>query len=287
MINSWFGAKVWLWIAATVCFTFGSLCMADLPAEIEVDRFILAAKKHIEQGHYSQAEQYLQKAIALQVTPPDEFYFIYGKVLFQNRKMDQAQENVERYLKRTGKEGEYYQEALGMFTNIEEYKQKDQQKKAAISSADKSDVIKIEPSKMDKVVNNLKAQYKTSSETVALESYINELLSEYALRKGKVINLNKEADELYTINAKNPGELIVTKATRVAGDGDKQLQNSVLKIYGVTTDIKYNCSNVDNTCWIKHPVTLERWMAIRSGENIANKLSKFIGELIKYKQKEG
>ncbi|MBU2706262.1 tetratricopeptide repeat protein [Zooshikella marina] len=287
MINKWFGTKVWLWFTATVCFTFGSLCMAELPAEIEVDRFILAAKKHIEQGNYGQAEQYLQKAIALQVTPPDEFYFIYGKVLFKNKKMDQAQENIERYLKRTGKEGEYYQEALGMFTDIEEFKQKDQQKKAAISSVDKSDVIKIEPSEMDKVVNRLKAQYKTSSEIIALEKYINEMLAENALRKGKVINLNKEADELYTINAKNLGELIVTKVIRTTDDGGKQLQNAILKVYGVTTDIKYSCTGVDNICWIKHPVTMERWIAIRGNQSTANKLTTFIAELIKYKQKEG
>lgn len=257
---------------------------AQLPAEIEVDRYILAAEKHINSEQFRQAEDYLQRAIALQVSTPDKFYFLYGQVLLRNGKLAQAQENLERYLTKAGKEGKFYPQALALYTEAEEkiaVKEKVSQPVNKIPV----DAIKAGPSKSEKLVSSLKKLYLTESDEQALLKHINAILNNYAVRTGKIINLNKEADLVYSVNSNKEGELFVTRRSLQAVDTNKRFSSSKMSVYGVNPFIDYNCSQVEKVCWLKHPVSGQRWLVIRKDNQAIRDLAQTMTALLRTKQK--
>ncbi|WP_163835545.1 tetratricopeptide repeat protein [Spartinivicinus ruber] len=270
-------------IAFTAMFSW-AVQGAQLPAEIEVDRYILAAEKHINNEEFRQAEDYLQRAVALQVSTPDKFYFLYGQVLLRNGKLSQAQENLERYLKKAGKEGEFYQQALALYTEAEE-KLAIKTKASQPTSKIPVDAIKAGPSKSEKLVTSLKKLYLTDNDEEALLRHINAILNNYAVRTGKIINLNKEADLVYSVTANKQGELFVTRRSSLAADANKRFSSSKLSVYGVDPFVDYQCSQVEKVCWLKHPVDGQRWLVIRKDNQAIKDLAQTMTALLRTKQK--
>ena len=86
----------------------------ELPTEIQVDILINAAKKDILAGKWKDAVQGLEKAPKLGVKLPGEFHFHYGKALFKIGNYDESLSSLTSYLTLTGREGEYYEEAVNV-----------------------------------------------------------------------------------------------------------------------------------------------------------------------------
>ena len=101
----------------------------ELPAEIQVDLLINAAKKDNQAGRWKDAVRGLEKALKLGVKLPGEFHFHYGKALFKTGNYDESLSSLTSYLTLTGREGVYYEEAVTLVVNA-----KDEQEEAKLRS---------------------------------------------------------------------------------------------------------------------------------------------------------
>ena len=100
-----------------------TIASAQLPPEIMVDKHLLLAEQRFEKKDYVGAFKEMEKIVALQkehsLTLPDEFHFRYAQVALSADSTRIALESVTRYLSSTGREGEFYNEALALLIEAE------------------------------------------------------------------------------------------------------------------------------------------------------------------------
>ena len=101
-----------------------TVASAQLPPEILADKLLIKAEQLHAAKDYAAAFEVMQKIIALQeehsLDVPDDFHFKYARVALSADSMRIALESVTRYLAATGREGEFYSEALGLLVEAEE-----------------------------------------------------------------------------------------------------------------------------------------------------------------------
>ena len=89
---------------------------AQLPPDIQADRYLVEAERHIETGDHAAAKAALDRILALQaahdLTLPEAFWFQYAQVAYQAGLHGAAEEAATRYLTTAGREGAHYREAL-------------------------------------------------------------------------------------------------------------------------------------------------------------------------------
>ena len=89
---------------------------AQLPPDIQADRYLVEAERHIGNGDYTAAKATLDRILALQaeydLVPPEAFWFKHAQVASQAGSYAEAVESVTRYLTTAGRQGEHYREAL-------------------------------------------------------------------------------------------------------------------------------------------------------------------------------
>ena len=103
-----------------------SAAPAQLPPEIEADRFLLQVETAIQEQNFQDAKTTIDRLLELQADHnlelPEQFSFQYGQVLKRLGLYDEAMETVTRYLTRVGRAGEFYREALALLNDAESAK---------------------------------------------------------------------------------------------------------------------------------------------------------------------
>lgn len=88
----------------------------QLVPAVQVDLYLVQTEAYLKERDYAVAKEALAKIIALseehEITPPDEFHFVYAQVLVLAGEHAEAVASLTRYLELTGKTGEFYREAL-------------------------------------------------------------------------------------------------------------------------------------------------------------------------------
>ena len=69
----------------------------NLPVEAEADRLLFAAETALSDKHYAQAQQYLEKAQALNTPLPANFHYLYGTTLFHRQQLGNASKHLVTY----------------------------------------------------------------------------------------------------------------------------------------------------------------------------------------------
>ena len=99
----------------------------ELPDDILADQYLLAATTALQKQDRQAAINAFQKIEALDVTPPTEFFYFYGKVLVENgvatgngQSIEKGQSLLKKYIVASGREAEYYRSALEALNNAEE-----------------------------------------------------------------------------------------------------------------------------------------------------------------------
>ena len=99
---------------------------AQLPPEIEADRFLLQVETAIQEQDVQGAKTTIDRILELQAAHdlelPEQFSFQYAQVLERLGLYDEAMETVTRYLTRVGRAGEFYREALALLNDAESAK---------------------------------------------------------------------------------------------------------------------------------------------------------------------
>ncbi len=249
-----------------------------LTPEMDMDRYVLAAGKHVRMGNYQEAEQYLQRIVALQLTPPVEFYYVYGEVLYNKGKLQLARETLEKYLQQAGRNGEYYRESLELLTVIEENQQ-------ALPTAANTISSESEPVKTDheQWLEQLQVLYLSDSAQESLLLHINSVLRNFVLFDSRVINLEGTDDRLYQVSVPQPGDVQVVERRSV--DGGYQYTSTRITIAGIDPDVQFHCDRQNASCTIEQPASKSSWIQIRLDERAAHELSKSLAALIRELQK--
>ena len=76
---------------------------------MEADRLLSSAAKHLGS---SAATAEFEKIQILNVKLPVEYYYYYGKHLYEIGNLKEAHKNIEQYLKKAGHKGRFYQDSL-------------------------------------------------------------------------------------------------------------------------------------------------------------------------------
>lgn len=120
MLKRVFVLSYWGFYVAACLFADAS---AELPPEIIADRFLMQAEKLHAEKDQAGAFKMMEKIIALQkehkFSLPDEFHYKYARVAFSVDSVKIALDSVNRYLSLTGRDGEFYKEALALSLEAE------------------------------------------------------------------------------------------------------------------------------------------------------------------------
>ena len=101
-------------IATAAAAMFGGA--ADLPPEIQADRYLVQAEWQLQAGDQDAAVATLDKIVALQrdhgLAIPSAFWFKHAQASLDAGRFEQAIESATRYLMEEGQQGQYYMAAL-------------------------------------------------------------------------------------------------------------------------------------------------------------------------------
>ena len=111
-----------LWVTVWLgCITAAA---AQLPPEIQVDRYLLRADRLMEAKDPKGALEVMGKIVVLQkehgLTLPEEFHFKYARVALSAGSVGEAMDAVNTYLLEAGREGKFYREALELLEDVEQ-----------------------------------------------------------------------------------------------------------------------------------------------------------------------
>ena len=96
----------------------------DLPPEMMADKYLIKAEQHHAKEDYVGAFKVMEEIIALQKEHsfklPDGFHFKYARLALSAGSVKIALESIDEYLSETGREGEFYRDALALLLEVEE-----------------------------------------------------------------------------------------------------------------------------------------------------------------------
>lgn len=90
-----------------------------LPAKMQADRYLLQAKKSMQNKDYYEAKKYFEKILKLNIKTPNDFNYFYAKTLIETDYNEKALEFLDKFLTNGGDQTKHYVKALNMYTLAE------------------------------------------------------------------------------------------------------------------------------------------------------------------------
>ena len=119
------GRRIWLVFGFVFATNWASTPgeAQELPPDIQVDRLLVQAERHVGNGDFAAAMAALDNILGLQAEHglelPSGFYFRRAHVAMEGGLFDKARASALRYLDATGREGEDYAAALEVLDEAE------------------------------------------------------------------------------------------------------------------------------------------------------------------------
>lgn len=254
----------------------------SLQAEHEADRLLLATEEALADNNYSQAEEHLNAIRQLGITPPPEYEFFYGKLLHHRNNGTRARSHLENYVNRTGRDGEYYRDALNLITEIE--RERSGQSTADNTASSGTSEIGWSRSSQE-YIDRIKELYETDDAIQALSLHVNNLLKFYAYGREEVVAGSRRLSQptRHKIQVGENGKLI--SFNRAGATEEAPVREESFSVYGVDPYIAYQCNARASNCWLMHPVSNDRWLQVLDNREAAGEIAKALSELIKQMQK--
>ncbi|WP_224483469.1 tetratricopeptide repeat protein [Robertkochia aurantiaca] len=92
---------------------------SNLPKDIQADKYLLEAKKLMEDNKFKEAIVSFNQILALGVSPPMDFYYYLGKCHYSAGNNERSVQNLNEYLLNVGKNGEFYIKSLEILSEAE------------------------------------------------------------------------------------------------------------------------------------------------------------------------
>lgn len=246
-----------------------------LPPEHEVQRLMLAVEEAVSAERWTEAADYLNRLQRLEEARPAEYYFYRGRVMAQSGHYNEARAALETYIAGTGADGDHYTEALKLITRIER------------SRGDRNGgrnggepVAEIRPATEQQSLAQLQRQYQVSTDREALVAHLNGRLSAAGWRReARLIRVGEPADVEYRVSAAN-GEIQI-RESRAEQDGSRRLQAHVIRVYGISPAVNWDCESATGSCWVYDPRDGSRLLQLTNDRQAAADIASTLGRLIR------
>ena len=91
-----------------------------LPLEVRIDLLREQLADHIRNENHQGIVDLVPQFRALELTIPDSLYFLEGRALYRLGRALEARDRLVYYLRNTGREGTYYEEATELLLAVRE-----------------------------------------------------------------------------------------------------------------------------------------------------------------------
>ena len=277
----WKMSKQSLSLIAVFCISITMLPNAvfALPDEANLDRYMLAAKRHVANQEYDKASDYLTRAQALEIALPAEHYFLLAQVQAHKNEIDKARASYEAYVNKTGREGEHYTAALERITDLEELSSSRKTLKKSSDQLKSNPITASNPKNLDQeYLERIKSLYLTGSEEIALVKHINSILGSSPYT-GAGIKRSGEKSLAYKISVNSDNQIIITRQDY--RPATTKITTEQVDVYGKNPFISYECDRPQNSCWLKNSNSFGKWIIIDYDEKAASNLAKSMTYLFK------
>ncbi|WP_020407692.1 hypothetical protein [Hahella ganghwensis] len=256
----------------------GQVMGATLAPEHEMQRLLLVADESIKTLDYADAKSALDKIAELSIEPEVSYFYFKGLVDANYGENDSAANALVEYVNRAGNEGEYYEQALRLITDLEN-------KKAASTTKSDIDWSQVISSENDQYLASLKKLYLTSSDKNALVEHINGILKANVYVPGRIRHLDKNEGRVFRISTNSQDELVVQE-TDYTQSGNANHTLSRMGVFGVDPYVGSDCNFDRRECWLWHPVeSQDKWIVITDNQKALSELSRAMTALIRQLQK--
>ncbi len=260
--------------------TVGQAVGASLAPEHEMQRLLLVADESIKSMEYGKAKSALDKIGELAIDPEVKYFYFKGLVDANSGERNMARDALVEYVNRAGSDGEYYEKALRLITELES-----ETTESASTSKSEIDWSQVVTSENDQYLAGLRKLYLTNNDEKALLEHINSLLKANVYVPGRIRHLNQNEGRVFRISANSKDEVVVQE-TDYTQSGNASHSLSRLAVFGVDPYIKSDCNTDHRECWLWHPVeTQEKWIVIADNKEALGELTRAMTALIRLLQK--
>ncbi|MEJ2682292.1 MAG: hypothetical protein P8144_12680, partial [Gammaproteobacteria bacterium] len=261
-----------------------------MPADIELDRFMLAAEASLKANRLDEVARYLEKITALSTTPPPMYHYYKAQVARQQRQEEMERKALETYVSLAGKSGEHYTAALRRITELERFTE---QENKAQTSAGGAEVVSGESSdqtgllaelKEDKAkdvqryAEQLKRLYLKDSFNEALVAHINGLLATHRYTGQRIHNVDDDHALAYSVSIADENRILVVKKDSLLEP--ERLTTDKTVVFGQNTFLEYTCDALRAYCVVKKPDLYSEWIKISFDEKAAQEISEALAQLM-------
>ncbi|WP_417501218.1 tetratricopeptide repeat protein [Marinobacter sp.] len=250
--------------------------VAALAPEHEARRLMLAIEEAVTEESWGEAGEYLNRLQLLEAEKPVDYHYYRGKVMLQSSHFNEAQSALEAYVTKAGTEGEHYQDALKLLTNIE--RERKAKAQAPKTSSD-TKIAVIEPAG-DSRLESLRKLYLAGSDREALVLHLNSLLGTAAWREDQgVVRLDKRPDIEYRVNVS--GNAIAVQEIKRNSAGGATRTTAQVQVFGVNPQVEWGCEPAVATCWVYDPRDGSRLFQLAPNRTQVEEVAQTLGKLIR------
>lgn len=250
-----------------------------LAPEHEIRRLMLATEEAVATERWGEASEYLNRLQKMEGEKPADYFFYRGRAMLQAGHLNEARSALEAYVTRASTDGNHYQQALKLITDIEKESRASVRALADGRGQVREPVATIEPAG-GQDLTALRQLYLANSDREALTIHLNALLETAGWRRDKtVVRLDRPADIRYRVNVGN-GTLNIQEITRNTDDTTVQTSLS-LAVFGINPQPRWDCEPAIGACWIYDPRDGSRLFQLAQSRNQVNDIALTLGRLIR------
>ncbi|HLV76846.1 MAG TPA: hypothetical protein VKY53_02835 [Marinobacter sp.] len=256
-----------------------------LAPEHEVRRLMLATEEAVKAERWADAGEYLNRLRTMEGEKPADYFYFRGRAMLNASHLNEARSALETYVGRVGADGQYYQQALKLITDIEKVSRANVRALAEANGEVSEPVAVIEPAGQERL-DTLRQLYLASSDREALTLHLNAVLDTAAWRRDKtVVQLDRPADIQYQVSL--DGDDLNVQEIRRELDARVVRKSMTLPVFGVNPQLRWDCEPAVAACWVYDPRDGSRLFQLAQDQDKAQEVARTLGRLIRNLQQGG
>lgn len=249
-----------------------------LAPEHEMRRLMLATEEAVESESWGEAGEYLNRLQQLEGNKPADYFYYRGLVMYQAKHLNEAQQALETYVNTAGADGDNYQDALKLITDVEKSRKSGSAGSQGAGS-EGGKIAVIEPAG-GQTINSLRELYLVDSDREALVMHLNSLLEVAGWREDQtIVKVDQPADVEYRVGA-SVDSVSIQEIRRSEADQVVRKAQS-LSVFGINPQIQWGCENLSGACWVYDPRDGSRLMQLALDRDQARDIARTLSQLIR------
>lgn len=249
---------------------------AALAPEHETRRLMLATEEAVTAENWGEASEYLNRLQHLDMEKPADYHYYRGRVMLQSSHFNEAQAALEAYVTKAGAEGDHYQNALKLITEIERARK---EKAVAPQVGDEAKIAVIEPAG-DRRVASLRKLYLADTDREALVLHLNSLLGVAGWRQDQaIVRLDQPADIEYRLTSGSDA-ISIQEIKRDSSSGVTR-KTAQIPVFGVNPQVEWGCETAVAACWVYDPRDGSRLFQLSPNRSQTEEIAQTLGKLIR------